>query len=396
MKKTIKPNKLEVKRSHTLMEAWYNVSVDTYKMFGLAASKFKNQLHYSNNNDTTINPFYVVIDRHEVEEVFPSFKKSHLIKQRFKKIAQETQANSSIAVPIKKGNQTGWKFIPIIEEILHYEDTQQIIINFHPDAEKHLNPNYDNGDLFDLDEVKNWAFFTSMKQVGLYNICHKNIAIGWVKKSIPELRKLTNTPDDKYKTIGHFISRVIKYQIDVINVKSILSIDFTLIKTGRKITHIKFEVVLKKSQALEQIELQFNNLKAILTSIGISTKKLNFINKFPIVKVIEAAKYTQNLISKNKVKNTPEACFIYAIRKMNKIEMNDYDTVINFIKLLPIKQKGLLQQEFHNQLSIDEKSTYSSISTEQNKIKKAALLGQYNKHYHHWIFNNKLNLSEDS
>jgi hypothetical protein len=38
-----------------------------------------------------------------------------------------------------------------------------------------------------------------------------------VKRSIEELRKLTNTPEDKFQQTGHFISRVIKYQVNVIN-----------------------------------------------------------------------------------------------------------------------------------------------------------------------------------
>jgi hypothetical protein len=36
-----------------------------------------------------------VIDREEVENIFPSFKNNHLIKKRLNKVAQETKANSA-------------------------------------------------------------------------------------------------------------------------------------------------------------------------------------------------------------------------------------------------------------------------------------------------------------
>jgi hypothetical protein len=58
------------------------------------------------------------------------------------------------------------------------------------------------------------------------------------------LRKLTNTPEDKFQQTGHFISRVIKYQVNVINKNSILTIEVAPIKTGRKITHINFIISL--------------------------------------------------------------------------------------------------------------------------------------------------------
>jgi hypothetical protein len=36
----------EIKKSNALINAFYNISVDTYKIFSLAASKFKDQLYF--------------------------------------------------------------------------------------------------------------------------------------------------------------------------------------------------------------------------------------------------------------------------------------------------------------------------------------------------------------
>jgi hypothetical protein len=51
---------------------------------------------------------------------------------------------------------------------------------FRPEAKEHLNPDSEKGN-FDLDDVKNLGFITSMKQVPIYNICHKNINLGIFK-----------------------------------------------------------------------------------------------------------------------------------------------------------------------------------------------------------------------
>jgi hypothetical protein len=48
-----------------------------------------------------------------------SFKNNHLIKKRLNKVAQETKANSAIAIPIIEGDEVGFRFIPIIDSIIY-------------------------------------------------------------------------------------------------------------------------------------------------------------------------------------------------------------------------------------------------------------------------------------
>jgi hypothetical protein len=151
---------------------------------------------------------------------------------------------------------------------------------FRPEAKEHLNPDSEKGN-FDLDDVKNLGFITSMKQVPIYNICHKNINLGSVKRSIEELRKLTNTPEDKFQQTGHFISRVIKYQVNVINKNSILTIEVAPIKTGRKITHINFIISKKGTHPIEEINQKPNSINKQLTNLGFHGDKLRSFLKIP-------------------------------------------------------------------------------------------------------------------
>jgi sugar-specific transcriptional regulator TrmB len=47
------------------------------------SSKFKDQLYFQKGITQDQDIFRVVINREEVENIFPSFKNSHLIKKRF-------------------------------------------------------------------------------------------------------------------------------------------------------------------------------------------------------------------------------------------------------------------------------------------------------------------------
>jgi hypothetical protein len=98
-------------------------------LLGLSASKFKDQLYFQKDITQDQDIFRVVIDREEVENIFPSFKNNHLIKKRLNKVAQETKANSAIAIPIIEGDEVGFRFIPIIDSI-KYNHTSIVNIEF--------------------------------------------------------------------------------------------------------------------------------------------------------------------------------------------------------------------------------------------------------------------------
>lgn len=380
----------EIKRSNALINAFYNMSVDTYKVFSLAASKFKDQIFYD-DSITQQDIFRVVIEREEIESIFSSFRKSHLIKKRFNQIAKETKANSAIAIPITNGDEVGFKFIPIIDSIVHNPITQQIVMTFRPEAKEHLNPDSEKGN-FDLDDVKNLGFITSMKQVPIYNICHKNIGLGSVTKTIKELRKLTNTSEDKYQLTGHFINRVIKYQVDVINENSILEIEIIPIKTGRKITHIKFKMLNKSNHPLEEINQESDNIKAQLINLGFNKSKLETLLKTPSEILIQAINETQKAKAKG-FKKSMEACFFWQIKHLSEntdTKIQPYQLVQLFKDNLSIETKQGLWNEFYAQLNEKEQQTYSQANKNQNKTIKQALENDFNSKYNKWIYETKI------
>jgi hypothetical protein len=351
-----------------------------YKIFSLAASKFKDQLYFQKGITQDQDIFRVVINREEVENIFPSFKNSHLIKKRFNKVAQETKANSAIAIPIIEGDEVGFRFIPIIDSIKYNHIKQQIIMIFRPEAKEHLNPDSEKGN-FDLDDVKNLGFITSMKQVPIYNICHKNINLGSVKRSIEELRKLTNTPKDKFQQTGHFISRVIKYQVNVINKNSILTIEVAPIKIGKKITHINFIISKKGTHPIEEINQKPNSINKQLTNLGFHGDKLRSFLKIPTEVLLLSINATQKEKIKGFHTTTMRGFFFSRVEYLSK-NTNTKITPVEIVQLfkdnLHIIEGRELWQEFYAQLNIKQQETYSKGNKDNNKLVKQALDNDFN------------------
>ena len=382
----------EIKKSNALINAFYNISVDTYKIFSLAASKFKDQLYFQKGITQDQDIFRVVINREEVENIFPSFKNSHLIKKRFNKVAQETKANSAIAIPIIEGDEVGFRFIPIIDSIKYNHIKQQIIMIFRPEAKEHLNPDSEKGN-FDLDDVKNLGFITSMKQVPIYNICHKNINLGSVKRSIEELRKLTNTPEDKFQQTGHFISRVIKYQVNVINKNSILTIEVAPIKTGRKITHINFIISKKGTHPIEEINQKPNSINKQLTNLGFHGDKLRSFLKIPTEVLLLSINATQKEKIKGFHTTTMRGFFFSRVERLSKntnTKITPSEIVQLFKNNLHIIEGRELWQEFYAQLNIKQQETYSKGNKDKNKLVKQALDNDFTNKFNKWIYETKI------
>ncbi|GMM86955.1 replication initiation protein [Pseudoalteromonas sp. MTN2-4] len=88
----------------------------------------------------------------------------------------------------------------------------------------------------------------------IYELCiqYKNTKQGYRDISIDELRHNLSIPDSKYKLFGHLKSRVLDPQILEINKKSDINVSLETIKTGRKITAVRFYFSFKNKE--HQIE----------------------------------------------------------------------------------------------------------------------------------------------
>ncbi len=97
----------------------------------------------------------------------------------------------------------------------------------------------------------------SKYSMALYELAEDYISVQIPKMSMEQFRELMGVKNGQYTSIKDFRKRVIDVAIDEINRSDNISftIDYDLLKTGRKITHIKF-IVHKKENILELKERQ--------------------------------------------------------------------------------------------------------------------------------------------
>jgi plasmid replication initiation protein len=417
----LKQQKFEVKKSHELMEAMYEISVDSYKFFNLAGSKLKNKLfnitdedvdkaiaiRNKSNKELKINEiiddeildkkdFLVIIKRDEVESQLPSLSKSHKLIPRLNKIVDDLSKNNSFSIPEHTETKLSWSVVSVVKKIEYNKENESISVQFTPTLriKNLLNPDNQKG--FDLDEVKNLNFATTMKQVAIYNLCHKDLAIGNTPNiSIEKLRKLTKTPDDKYTIVGNFISRVIKYQVEFINKNSTIKIEYEPIKTGRKITHIKFFMEHKNKNSLYSLKLKSNNLRANLISFGISPNKVKSFTKYNPGELLEAYKSTDKARIKAKSINqkfSVEGYFVKTVANIHSQSRTEEKgrSVAEFLETLSIENKNLLLVEFENSLSAEIKNSIEKQRNSNDESVRESAKKTFNSNYYKWIYYNNM------
>lgn len=377
-------NKLQIKRSNQLMNATNSLPKNPLKLWLLSIADIK----WLNENKVEIDERGRVITKlgfDLLKTYIPEIMNQRNYKQDLKKYAKVLLDNQVGVVEESKNGD--WTMIGAYATKAGYINNEFVITH-----------NIDVIDLIDSNNKFTEYYFEKIKslksnhQIKMYDLCIQPMNLSKKRKeSIEYLRGYFNTKN-QFKSNGSFVRNIIQTTINAINnnKNTDISIQIKTIKTGRKITHIEFIMQHKRLNGLEDIQFQYNDLKAILTSIGISSKKISFIAKYSVYSIIKAAKYTKKLINKNSIIKTPEACFIGSLEKMGNINMSKADTVTNFLELLSIESQQALRKEFHDQLSMYEKTTYASIVQEKNQIKKTALETQQNQHYRKWIYETKI------
>lgn len=118
-----------------------------------------------------------------------------------------------------------------------------VVLSFHPQMRKLLLNLQKN---FTKTSLSVSLSFSSLYSLRLYEIFKRNMFSHGKIFSVLELRDLFCIKDGKYTNYKDFKKRVIDSSINEINEKSDMTVDWVEIKTGRKITAIKFSIQEKK------------------------------------------------------------------------------------------------------------------------------------------------------
>jgi plasmid replication initiation protein len=114
-------------------------------------------------------------------------------------------------------------------------------------------------------QLKNILRFRCSHSFKIYDLVKQYEKIGWRELSVDRFREILEFGKNEYKSFHHIRQKVIEPAINEINEKTDLIVKFTPIKTGRKITSIKFEFTPKNKQVSSYVnknnKLSHNNFE---------------------------------------------------------------------------------------------------------------------------------------
>ena len=117
--------------------------------------------------------------------------------------------------------------------------------------------------------IKYTYVLRSRYAIRLYELLKQYESTGFRVDSIDELKEMLGVEKNEYPRFDNFDRRVLKKAVEEINEKTDLEVSYRKKKTGRKITHIEFEIHSKKANEIEDIETE----KSTSESIDIQAQK---------------------------------------------------------------------------------------------------------------------------
>jgi plasmid replication initiation protein len=221
---------------------------------------------------------------------------------------------------------------------------------------KELKPFYLNLDWYTKYQLKNIMQFKSTYSFRFYELLKQYLGIKERVITIDDLRFKLYIPQNQYPKYANLKSRVIKPAINEINRNTDLYINFEEVKTGRKVTSIKFYIHSKnKAAAIDEIavtsDIEENNIKKVQNIIqehitALEAKKIIDAASGDLEKIKEKYSMTKDI---NSIKNIV-AWIIKAIKEdwqpgKGKFKTSDFKGRNYTKKDIKEIEKGLLGYE---------------------------------------------------
>lgn len=125
---------------------------------------------------------------------------------------------------------------------------------------------------FSLSEVLS---FKSLYSIRIYQILSQWIYKNSVEYTIQELRFILNINEGEYKKYGHFKARVLEIALQEINTNSTLNYGYQELKTGKKVTSIKFIIENNKKKSYSEIKVNKSIIKEDVESANKKPQELS-------------------------------------------------------------------------------------------------------------------------
>lgn len=163
---------------------------------------------------------------------------------------------------------------PYFEDVMRDEDWKRVVIWFSPQVIPFLINLTENFTKYKLSEI---AEFSSAYSFRIYEFMMQFQSTGYTKISIQDLRQRLQL-ENKYSATKDLKVRVIDTAIKEINEKSPYKVDYNLIKTGKKFTHLELKFVKKltKKTKTKENESRDPNTLDVLAPISMTDKQRTY------------------------------------------------------------------------------------------------------------------------
>lgn len=213
----------EVYQSNALIEATYNVSLNGFKLLRLLASMI-------NKYDEDFKEYtFRVIDLMDLFEIKGASSYSEI-----PKITKELMSKV-IVIPKEKG----FTQYPLLIIADHDIGSGRIKIGIHPRLKPFF---FDLSGNYTKYELENILKLKSTYSIQVYELMKMNHYKGDIIYTIEDLKRITGATTKAYEKYFNFKNRVLRVSKNEINKKTDISFDFEEIKTGRKVTSLKFYI----------------------------------------------------------------------------------------------------------------------------------------------------------
>ena len=151
-------------------------------------------------------------------------------------------------IKIESKNENGKRFFEMFNFISYgrYEEGAGCFyISISPEFKPYL---LELKEFFSKIPIKYTYVLNSRYAIRLYELLKQYENTGFRVDYLPDLREMLGVEPEEYPRFDNFERRVIKPAVKEINEKTDLKVSYTKRKTGRKITHIEFEIKPKNAK----------------------------------------------------------------------------------------------------------------------------------------------------
>jgi plasmid replication initiation protein len=234
---------LVVIEPHQLMDATYNLETTELRLLQLAFANIYMQ------EGILEDKLYEV----DIKQYAEEFNLSHDAAYRALVTASKGIASKTIILKSslvdKKASKSARDIIPWVHKIRYDPEDSSIKIQWH----RELVPLFNDlgaGNLYSKYLLDNTRKMKSIHSIRLFRLLNKWEKQGSISWKLKEFKRLMGLAEDSYTDVRSLRKDVVEKALKDINSKSVLQVEYEVVKEGRKIVGFKFGIGVRETTSL--------------------------------------------------------------------------------------------------------------------------------------------------